>query len=243
MLLEVERLTKSFGGLVALNNVSFAIEAGETVGLIGPNGSGKSTAFNVITGTFRPTSGKVIFNGDEITSLPANQVATRGIARTFQLVKPFLHLTVLQNVLAGRMYGHEPVSSRAQAEKEAKEILALMGLADKGHLKANALTVMERKRIELGRCLAMRPKLLLLDEFMAGLTSTEVQAAIQLISELSAQGMTVIFVEHIIKAVVSLCNRVIVLNAGQKIADGPAGEVTQNPAVIAAYLGKKYAAN
>jgi branched-chain amino acid transport system ATP-binding protein len=243
MLLQVERLTKSFGGLMALSNVSFAIEAGETVGLIGPNGSGKSTAFNVITGAFPPTSGEVIFNGEDITALQANQVAIRGIARTFQLVRPFLHLTVLQNVMAGRMYGHTPASSRARAETEAKEILAFVGLADKGHLKANALTVVERKRLELGRCLAIRPKLLLLDEYMAGLTSTEVQVAIALISELSAQGMTVIFVEHIVKAVVKLCNRVIVLNAGQKIADGPAGAITQNPEVIVAYLGKKYAAN
>jgi branched-chain amino acid transport system ATP-binding protein len=241
MLLEVDRLTKSFGGLMALNNVSFSIAEGEMVGLIGPNGSGKSTVFNVITATFPPTSGKVLFRGEDITPLRANQVARRGMARTFQLVRPFLHLTTLENVIAGRLYGHEPASSRALAEKEAKEILAFMGLAGKHQLKANSLTVMERKRLELGRCLSIRPKLLLLDEFMAGLTPTEVQTAIQLILALSAQGMTIIFVEHIIKAVMGLCHRVIVLNAGQKIADGPAQEVTNNPEVIAAYLGKKYA--
>jgi branched-chain amino acid transport system ATP-binding protein len=243
LLLEVEQLTKSFGGLMALNNLSFFIEKGEVVGLIGPNGSGKSTAFNLITGTFPPSSGRVIFRGEDITTLPAHQVAKRGIARTFQLVKPFLHLTTLENVIAGRMYGHKPTANRAQAEAEATEILSFVGLGDKRHLKANGLTVMERKRLELARAMSTQPELLLLDEFMAGLAPTEVHTAIELISQIHTQGITIIFVEHIIKAVVSLCKRVIVLNAGQKIADGLAEDVTTNPAVISAYLGTKYAKN
>jgi len=241
MLLEVDRLTKSFGGLMALNGISFSVAEGQVVGLIGPNGSGKSTAFNVITGTFPPSSGKIIFQGEEITRLPAHQVAIRGIARTFQLVKPFLHLTALQNVMAGRMFGRQPASSEREARQEAIEILTFIGLADKSHLKAKALTIMDRKRLELGRALATRPKLLLLDEFMAGLTPAEVQAAMRLISELRTQGVTVIVVEHIVKAVLNLCDGVIVLNAGQKIAEGPPSEISSNPAVITAYLGPKYA--
>lgn len=228
---------------MALNNVSFSIEEGEVIGLIGPNGSGKSTAFNVITGTFPPSSGKIIFHGEDITPLPAHQVAGRGIARTFQLVKPFLHLTALQNVIAGRMYGHRPASSYTQAREEAAEILAFIGLAGKSQLKASALTMIERKRLELGRALATRPSLLLLDEFMAGLTPLEVQAAMKLISELRTQGITIIVVEHIVKAVLNLCDRVIVLNAGQKIAEGSPREISNNPEVITAYLGKKYAAH
>lgn len=243
MLLEVKQLTKSFGGLMALYNLSFFIEEGEVAGLIGPNGSGKSTAFNLITGTLPPTSGNVLFRGKDITALSADQVAKRGIARTFQLVRPFLHLTALQNVMAGRMYGHEPASNSAQAESEAKDILAFIDLADKYHLKANALTVMERKRLELCRALAIRPKLLLLDEFMAGLTPAEVQMAMKLIHELRNQGMTIVVVEHIVKAVMSLCDRIIVLNAGQKIAEGSPQEISIHPEVIAAYLGKKYASN
>lgn len=241
MLLEVERLTKSFGGLLALNYVSFSIAAGEVVGLIGPNGSGKTTAFNVITGRFPPSSGKIIFRGEDITALPAHQVAVRGIARTFQLVKPFLHLTALQNVMAGRLHGHRPAANRAQAKAEAQEILAFMGLIDKSHLQASALTVMERKWLELGRALATRPSLLLLDEFMAGLTPVEMQSAMALISEFRTQGITVIVVEHIVKAVMNVCDRVIVLNAGQKIAEGSPREISNNPKVITAYLGQKYA--
>ena len=241
MLLQVEDLTKSFGGLTALNHVSFSIAEGELLGLIGPNGSGKSTAFNLITGTFLPSSGTIIFRGEDITTLPAHEVAARGIARTFQLVKPFLQLTALRNVMAGRMYGYQPAGSRAQAEEEAKEILAFIGLAEKQHLKANALTVIERKRLELGRALATRPRLLLLDEYMAGLTPVEVQGAMRLIVGLRNEGITVVVVEHIVKAVMNLCDRVIVLNAGQMIAEGTPRDVLDNPDVIAAYLGKRHA--
>ncbi len=228
---------------MALNDLSFSITEGEVVGLIGPNGSGKSTVFNVITGMFSPTSGQVIFREEDITDLPAYEVANRGIARTFQMVKPFLHLTTLQNVLAGRMYGHKPLANREQAEREALEIMDLIGLTGKQELKANSLTVIERKRLELARALATRPKLLLLDEFMAGLTDAEIQSAMKLIGELRTSGITIVVVEHIVKAVMNLCDSVIVLNAGQKIAVGSPKEVSNDPEVITAYLGEKYAAN
>jgi branched-chain amino acid transport system ATP-binding protein len=242
-LLQVEKLTKRFGGLTALSELSFSVAQGEIVGLIGPNGSGKSTAFNIITGALPVSSGKVLLRGEDITPLGAHAVAARGVARTFQLVRPFLQLTALQNVVAGRLFGHAPVTSRTRAEAEATEILALLGLEEKGPLKASALTIMERKRLELARALATQPKLLLLDEFMAGLTPMEVQTAIQIIAQLRAQGITIVVVEHIVKAVMQLCDRVVVLNAGQKIAEGAPAAVTRDAAVIAAYLGSHYAAS
>jgi len=243
LLLEVKDLSKSFGGLLALSGLTFSVNKGDVVGLIGPNGSGKSTAFNIVAGTFPPTSGRVLLDGEDITGLSADRVSARGVARSFQLVRPFLHLTALQNVMAGRMYGHEPISSTKQAKAEALEILEFIGLREKRNLKASNLTVMERKWLEMGRALATRPKLLLLDEFMAGLTPTEVKAAMELIRGLKERGITVIVVEHIVKAVMNLSSHVIVLNAGTKIAEGTPQEVSSNPQVIKAYLGERYAAN
>jgi len=240
LILEIERLTKTFGGLIALDEVSFDIKAGETLGLIGPNGSGKSTVFNVVTGIYPPDAGKIRFCGEEITAHRAHDIAGRGIARTFQLVKSFLHLTALQNVTAGRVYGHEPAASYAQAATEAQEILVFIGLEDKQHVEARSLPILERKRLELGRALATRPRLLLLDEFMSGLTPVEIQATISLITELKERGITIVVVEHIIKAVMTLCSRIIVLNAGQKIAEGSPKEISTDPTVITAYLGKSY---
>jgi branched-chain amino acid transport system ATP-binding protein len=240
-MLQVERISKHFGGLRALNEVSFAVAEGEIVGLIGPNGSGKSTAFNVITGFLPATSGRVIFNGEDISGLPAHEVAKKGMARTFQLVRPFPHLTTLDNVLAGAMFGRARLSSRTEAEPRAYEVLEQVGLANKAKILARNLTIMERKWLEVARALAGNPQMLLLDEFMAGLNPAEIPEALAHIRRLNASGITIIIVEHIIKAITNVCQRVIVLNAGQKLAEGTAVEVIENPLVIEAYLGTRYA--
>jgi branched-chain amino acid transport system ATP-binding protein len=242
-MLQVDRISKDFGGLRALNEVSFEVAQGEIVGLIGPNGSGKSTAFNVITGFLPATSGAVTFNGATITGLPAHEVARRGMARTFQLVRPFPHLTTLDNVLAGCLFGHANMSTKKEGEPRAYEVLELVGLAPKAKLLARDLTIMERKWLEVARALAGNPTLLLLDEFMAGLNPKEIPEALALIRRLNASGITIIVVEHIIKAITNVCEHVIVLNAGRKLAEGTAVEVIENPLVIEAYLGSHYAKN
>ncbi|MAT99841.1 MAG: ABC transporter ATP-binding protein [Anaerolineaceae bacterium] len=242
-MLQVDKISKDFGGLRALNEVTFEVAQGEIVGLIGPNGSGKSTAFNVITGFLPATSGTVTFNGETITGLPAHEVARRGMARTFQLVRPFPHLTTLDNVLAGCLFGHANMSTKKEGEPRAYEVLELVGLAPKAKLLARDLTIMERKWLEVARALAGNPTLLLLDEFMAGLNPKEIPEALALIRRLNASGITIIVVEHIIKAITNVCERVIVLNAGRKLAEGTAVEVIENPRVIEAYLGSHYAKN
>lgn len=241
-MLQVKTLSKDFGGLRALDEVSFEVDEGEVVGLIGPNGSGKSTAFNVITGFLPATSGSVLFLGEDVTALPAHEVARRGMARTFQIVRPFLHLTTLENVLAGCLFGHAQMSSRREAESRAYDVLEQVGLADKAQEPARALTVMERKWLEVARALACDPRLLLLDEFMAGLNPSEIPHAVELVGRLNASGITLIIVEHIIKAITQSCERIIVLNAGRKLAEGSAGDVVRNPDVVAAYLGTRHAA-
>lgn len=240
-MLQVNNLGKNFGGLRALDDVSFEVHEGEVVGLIGPNGSGKSTAFNVISGFLPATSGSVVFLGEDITRLPAHQVARRGMARTFQLVRPFLHLSTLDNVVAGCLFGQAQMASRKKAESRAYEVLEQIDLLEKAHEPAHALTVMERKWLEVARALACEPRLLLLDEFMAGLNPTEIPQAVELVGRLNASGITIIIVEHIIKAITQTSGRIIVLNAGRKLAEGSAAEVVENPDVIAAYLGTDYA--
>jgi branched-chain amino acid transport system ATP-binding protein len=236
--LQVEKLEKSFGGLMALCKVNFEIHQGEIFGVIGPNGSGKTTLFNVITGFLKANKGKVTFMGKDITGLPPHQICRQGIARIFQLVKPFHQLTTLQNVMVGRAYGKDPATHIRKAKEEVVEILNFIGLGNKLEVIASQLTMAERKRLELARALAAHPQLLLLDELMAGLNSTETEVAMELVKKIRDSGITVIMVEHIMKAVLGISDRVMVLNVGMKIAEGFPKEVVKNQQVIEAYLGK-----
>ncbi|MDR7482606.1 MAG: ABC transporter ATP-binding protein [Armatimonadota bacterium] len=236
-LLVAERLSKAFGGVRAVRDLSFSVGDGEILGLIGPNGSGKTTAFNLITGFLVPDAGRVWLDGAEITGLPPHAICARGVARTFQLVRPFPHLTALQNVLVGRIYGRAPQRRLRAAAAEAAELLTFVGLAGKAHVLARHLTLVDRKRLELARALATRPRLLLLDEFMAGLTPQEVQVAIAMIRRVRDGGVAVIMIEHLVHAVLGTSDRVVVLNAGQPIAEGPPEAVARDPRVLEAYLG------
>lgn len=237
-LLQVEKIIKSFGGLMALCEVNFEIHPGEIFGVIGPNGSGKTTLFNVITGFLKANRGKVTFMGKDITGLPPHQICRQGISRIFQLVKPFHQLTILQNVMVGRAYGKDPATNIKKAKEEVVKILNFVGLGNKVETLASQLTMADRKRLELARALAAHPQLLLLDELMAGLNSAETETAMNLVKNIKNSGITVIMVEHIMKAVLGVCDRIMVLNVGEKIAEGSPKEVVKNQLVIDAYLGK-----
>jgi branched-chain amino acid transport system ATP-binding protein len=240
-ILTVDQLCKTFGGLKAINNLDFYVDEGEIVGIIGPNGSGKTTALNLITGFLKPNTGKITFQGVDITGLPRYQINQKGIARTFQLCKPFLDFTALQNVMVGRVYGQEPCENMKVATLESSEILDQVGLLSKAGTLVKDLRVMERKRLELARALATKPALLLLDELMAGLNLAEADDVCQLISRIRDSNITVIMVEHIVKAVTCISNRIIVLNMGEKISEGPPEEIVRHPKVIEVYLGKSHA--
>jgi branched-chain amino acid transport system ATP-binding protein len=238
-MLEIRKVCKSFGGLVAIRNLDMSVSEGEIVGLIGPNGSGKTTLFNVISGLLRPDRGEIRFNGEDIAGLKSHAACQCGIARTFQLTKTFAHMTTLKNVMVGRVYGSKPSSDMKEASEDCERILEFVGLADKRLSMAGMLGLVDRKRLEIARALATRPKLLLLDEMMAGLTPTEMNDAIQLVREINASGITLIVVEHAIKAILKISTKIIALSAGQKIAEGLPQDVVRNEQVIKAYLGEK----
>jgi branched-chain amino acid transport system ATP-binding protein len=239
--LSIDGVGMNFGGLRALDGVSFEVEAGKVVGLIGPNGSGKTTLMNVISGVYRPTSGAVRFHGKRIAEVPTYAVCRLGIARTFQVVKPFVNLTVRENVAVGAMYGRSRLPTTKASFERAQELLEIVGLARVAERQASELTIPDRKRLEVAKALALDPELLLLDEVMAGLNATEVDEALALLRAVNARGVTLIVVEHLMKAIVSISNTVVVLAEGEKIAEGPPAEVLASPRVIEAYLGARYA--
>jgi branched-chain amino acid transport system ATP-binding protein len=237
-LLEVYDLRKDFGGLRAVADLSFQLQQGEILGLIGPNGAGKTTAFNLITGFIPPSAGRVLLEGQNIVGLKPYAVVKKGIARTFQIVKPFRNLTVLENVTLAAFL-HEP--RRAKAEAKAMATLERVALAGKSAANAADLTLSEQKRLEIARALATDPKILFLDEPMGGLNPTEVEGACALVQRIRQDGITIILVEHHMKAIMQISDRVVVLNYGVKIADGTPQEVVRNRDVIAAYLGEQAA--
>jgi len=237
-MLEVKNLTKFFGGLGAVRELSFRVEKGQIFGLIGPNGAGKTTVFNLINGFYPPTSGEILFKGKPITGLKPNAICKKGIARTFQVVKPLSRMTVLENVMASAFCR---VNSIKKAQEEALKTLDFCGLTHRKDYLARSLTIGDRKRLEITRAMATHPEVILLDETAAGLNPTELEDAIALIRKIREQGVTILIVEHIMKVIMSISDRIHAINYGQTIAEGTPQEVASNKAVIEAYLGEAYA--
>ncbi len=237
MILKVEGVTKTFGGLAALKGVSFEVDEGTILGLIGPNGAGKTTLFNVIAGFYAPDKGEVLFAGEPVSHLKAYDVCHRGLARTFQVVKPFGNLSVLQNVMVGSFLR---ASSSEQAREQAMDAMEFVGLGGQENKVARSLTISDRKRLEVARALATRPRMLLLDEVMAGLNPTELTEMVEIIRRIRHSGVTLIVIEHIMAAIMNVSEQILVLHHGEKIAQGTPQEVARDKRVIEAYLGEEY---
>jgi branched-chain amino acid transport system ATP-binding protein len=236
-ILEVDKMVMRFGGLTAVDTLNLNIDKGEILGLIGPNGAGKSTAFNCIAGVHPPTEGTIKFNGEDTNQQRPWDLCKKGLARTFQIVKPFASKSVLYNVTVGAF---ATTDKRAEAEDKALAVLKALNFEDKKELKSGALTIADRKRLEIARALATEPKLLLLDEVMAGLRPGEVDELVEIIQGLRNSGITIFVIEHIMRAIMALSDRIVVIQFGKKIAEGTPGEIASNENVIKAYLGEEY---
>jgi len=239
-ILELRGVSRRFGGLDALAEVDLSVQPGEIVGLIGPNGAGKTTLVNVVTGVYKPSSGSIHFNGSKIDGLKPYQISRIGVARTFQVVQPFPEMSVLENVMAPAIYA-AGLKNIEEAREKALEKIEFVGLGVEVQTMASQLTLASRKRLELAKSLAMNPQLLLLDEVNAGLNPAEIDKALELIRTIAASGVTIIIIEHLMKVVLSLCNRIVVLHHGALIAEGTPKEITTDPRVVQAYLGSRYA--
>ncbi len=234
--MKVNRLTKFFGGLAAVKDVSFEVRRGQIFGFIGPNGAGKTTLFSMIAGALRPTGGQVLNRGKDITGLPAHQLVRHGIARTHQVVRPFNKMTVLENVEVGAHFGRRG-TDRKSARERAMEALEAVGLQDHAGTSASILSVGHQKKLEVARALATQPDLLLCDEICGGLTRAETESMLDLLRKIRERGTTIMYVEHDVKAITAVCDRILVLNYGQKLSEGTPSEIQLDPAVIEAYLG------